>query len=289
MDNGNGIPTPDWLRRAGVRARSMIGYARFQRECRDRHTRAVADAPSVSAERELNQRMRDYPHNHYYRLVAGHVVPGFKLYERLRFVARAYPEPLHSFLDIGCCRGFYVLDAAVRLGCPRAVGIDVHEPFVATARDAACYLALDGAAFHFASLEQVSADPEKFGGPFQVVLLIGTYHYLFWGSGLCSTAYYNHEEIFRRLASICTDRLIISGRITMDRLPRVITGRLPERQGDMPYTAQAFLQSAGKFFGVRHVGHLGVDPLFVMSKPAGSTRERPLVSAAVPTRSLPSR
>jgi hypothetical protein len=144
----------------------------------------------------------------------------------------------------------------------------VHEPFVATAQDAARHLSIGAATFRHASLEQVSADPQAFGGPFQVVLLIGTYHYLFWGSDRCPTAYHSHEEIFHRLASICADRLIISGRITIDRLPHATKRRCQDRESDVPFTASAFLQGAQKFFSVRWVGYLGVDPLFVMSKKA---------------------
>jgi SAM-dependent methyltransferase len=282
MNRVDSIAEPSRLRRAAVRIYSRIKYIRFERECRARPAPTVGEASSPRVEEELNERMWAYPHNHSYRIVRGRIVPGFRLYERLQLVAKAYPEPLHSFLDIGCCRGFYVLDAAGRLGCPRAVGIDVHEPFVGTARDAARYLSMEGAAFHCASLEQVSANPQEFGGPFQVVLLIGTYHYLFWGSTLCPTAYYSHEEIFRRLASICTDRLIISGRITRDRLVR-IQEELQDRPCDVPYTAEAFLEGAGKFFQVRHVGHLGVDPLFVMSRTAGAAGEKLLSSESVRT------
>jgi len=280
MNRTHSIPEPSRLRQAATRLCNRISYIRFARECRTCPASAVGETSSPQVEEELNRRMQGYPENHCYRIVQRHIVPGFTLYERLRLVAQAYPEPLHSFLDIGCCRGFYVLDAARRLGCPRAVGIDVHEPFVATARDAAAYLSPGAASFHCASLEQVSANPREFGGPFQVVLLIGTYHYLFWGSKLCPTAYYSHEEIFRRLASICTDRLIISGRITIDRLAR-IKDELQDRQCDVPYTAEAFLESAGRFFRVRHMGHLGTYPLFVMSRTAGSAGEKPWASGSL--------
>ncbi len=227
---------------------------------------ARVEPSSVQAQEELNRRMSDYPRNHFYRIIDGRIVPGFRLYDRLRVVTEIYPEPMHSFLDIGCCRGFYVLDAALRRRCPRAVGIDVHEPFVATAQDAARYLRVSAAAFHYASLEDVSNDPQKFGGPFQVVMLIGTYHYLYWGSSLCPTAYRSHEEILRRLASICTDRLIISARFTMRRLPANVKSTLQEEQTDEAYTMEAFLQSAARFFHARHAGYLGVYPLFAMTK-----------------------
>lgn len=266
MKTPTSIPEPGWRYRAGAKVRSLIGYVQCRRGYHDSVVPVRREASSGPAQAELNRRMSDYPRNHLYHIVDGSVVPGFRLYERLRVVTRVYPEPLHSFLDIGCCRGFYVLDAALRRQCPRAVGIDVHEPFVTTAQDAAQYLRVPEAAFHYASLEDVSRDPQKFGGPFQVVLLIGTYHYLYWGSSLCPTAYHSHEEILRRLASICTDRLIISGRFTRDRLPADIKSKLQEGPSAGTYTTEAFLQDAAKFFHVRHVGYLGVYPLFVMTK-----------------------
>ncbi len=262
----NSVAEPSRLSRAGATVRSLIGYPRFRREYLDAVAPARGETPSVQAREELNQRMSGYPRNHFYRIVGGRIVPGFRLYERLRIISEVYPEPMHSFLDIGCCRGFYVLDAALRRHCPRAVGIDVHEPFVATARDAAHYLQVREAAFHNASLEDVSSEPQKFGGPFQVVMLIGTYHYLYWGSFLCPTAYHSHDEILRRLASICTDRLIISARFTMRRLPAHIKNTLKEEQTGETYTMEAFLQSAARFFHARHAGYLGVYPLFAMTK-----------------------
>jgi hypothetical protein len=263
------VPDPSWLHRAGVRVQSMVGYPRFKREYLHRPVPGEEEACAPQIEAVLNLQLRRAISNHQYRLVRRRLVPSFQLYERLRLVARAYPQPLRSFLDIGCCHGLYVMDAVTRLGCPRAVGIDVYEPFVATAREVGQYLRLQEAAFHLASLQQVSDDPPQFGGPFQAVLLIGTYHYLFWGSDHCPTAYYDHAEIFRRLASVCTDRLIVSGRLTMARALRVIADRLPLGKGDpSTYTMGAFLRNAGKFFDVQHLGYLGVDPLFVMTKRA---------------------
>ena len=258
---------PSWSYRIAAKLESRKNYPAFVREQLGRSVPARAGASTASAAEELNRLMSGYPRNHEYRLAGKRISPSFRLYERLRLVARAYPEPLQSLLDIGCCRGFYVLDAATRLGCPRAVGIDVDEPFVAIARKAAQYLGAN-ANFHYASLEQVSHDPGTFGGPFQAVMLIGTYHYLFWGSERCSTAYFSHDEILRRLASICTDRLIFSARMTTGRLPGGVKERLHKTPIQVPYTTDAFLQGAEKYFRVSHAGYLGVDPLLVMTRNA---------------------
>jgi hypothetical protein len=207
-----------------------------------------------------------YPRNHNYQIFTCCLMPGFRLYERMRLVSRAYSESLRSFLDIGCCRGFYVLDAATRLKCPLAVGIDIHEPFVSTAQKVVAHAGTANSHFHLTSLEDISRNPQQYGGPFQTVMLIGTYHYLFWGSSLCPTAYHSHDDILSRLASICTDRLIFSARVTMDQLPVNMQGKLNFSRNNVPYTPEAFLKSADKFFSVRHAGYLGVYPLLIMTK-----------------------
>jgi len=130
----------------------------------------------------------------------------------------------------------------LRRGCPRA-SRGCSRAFCSDGAGRRTILGVPNAAFHYASLEQVSGDPHTFGGPFQVVLLVGTYHYLFWGSLLCPTAYHSHEEILRRLASICTDRLIISARFTVHRLPANIRSKLKEGPGAAAYTTEAFLQT----------------------------------------------
>jgi SAM-dependent methyltransferase len=256
---------PGWLCRMNAKLQSLVGYRGFKRDCL-RAAPPPADAFSPQVEEELNRVMAGYPRNHEYRIIQKRIVPSFRLYERLRLVMQTYPQPLESFLDIGCCRGFYVLDAALRRHCPRAVGIDVHQPFVATAQRAAKYLAVPNVCFHFASLEDVSREPQRFGGPFQTVMLIGTYHYLFWGSSYCPTAYHSHDEILRRLASICTDRLIFSARITMDRLPKAVREKLTGTATEVPYTPEALLQSAERYFHVQHAGYLGKYALLVMTK-----------------------
>lgn len=250
--------------RISAKVQSMIGYHGFRRKCLQKTDQLINGV--LQSQREINALVAGYPRNHAYQIINGCIIPKFKLYERLRLVTQVYPKPLQSFLDIGCCRGFYVLDAATRLQCPLAVGIDVHEPFISKAQKVAEHLSAKNAHFHLASLEEISKDPKKFGGPFQTVMLIGTYHYLFWGSSLCRTAYHSHDEILSRLASICTEKLIFSGRITVDRLPEDERRNITSDESHFPYTPEALLQSAEKFFDVRQVGFLGTYPLLTMTK-----------------------
>jgi hypothetical protein len=181
-------------------------------------------------------------------------------------VAALYPKPLKSFIDIGCYRGIYDLDAASRPGCDISIGIDVYEPFIHTSNIVRAYLGLKNSSFYMASIDMVSTHPEDYGGPFQTVLLIGLYHYLFWGSKLCSDAYGSHHEIFQRLSRICTDRLIISGRLEIDHLPRTEKEKAKASRKFAQYNTDYFLRVAREFFEVHQVGSLSKFPLFIMEK-----------------------
>jgi hypothetical protein len=221
---------------------------------------------SNKLEKDLNKLLIGYPRNHDYRIRKKKLFPSFKLYERLKLVTSLYPEKLERFIDIGSCRGFYVMEAAQRPHCQVSVGIDVYEPFVTISNKVREYLDIKNADFYLATLDKVSNKPEAYGGPFQTVLLIGVYHYLFWGSKLSSTAYYSHREILNKLSKISTDRLIFSARLEVDRLPTVLKEKAKMLGNKITYNTAYFLKRAEQFFEVRQAGYLGRYPLFVMSK-----------------------
>jgi hypothetical protein len=184
------------------------------------------------------------------------------------------PQRLDSFLDIGCCRGFYVLQAAQRPGCRLAVGVDVHQPFVSIAADVGSQLHLTNVAFHTITLDKLAQNPAAYGGPFQVTLLIGTYHYVFWGSGRCDYALRSHERILACLANLTTDRLIFSARLELDRLPSGLKKQASSSPEANVYNTDSFLQVATRFFDVEQAGFLGSYPLLVMHKKAASSTGR---------------
>jgi len=217
-------------------------------------------------EKDLNKLLIGYPRNHEYRIRKKKLFPSFKLYERLKLVTSLYPEKLERFIDIGSCRGFYVMEAAQRPHCQVSVGIDVYEPFVTISNKVREYLDIKNADFYLATLDKVSNKPEAYGGPFQTVLLIGVYHYLFWGSKLSSNAYYSHQEILNKLSNISTDRLIFSARLEVDRLPTVLKEKAKMLGNKITYNTEYFLKIAEQFFEVRKAGYLGRYPLFVMTK-----------------------
>jgi len=217
-------------------------------------------------EQEINKSLVGYPHNHNYRIYRKRFFPGFQLFERERLVMPQIMAGCRSFLDIGSCKGYYVLKTAAGQDCLTATGIDIYEPFITTSSRVRDHLKQDKARFFLADLEDVSRCAKDFGGPFQTVLLIGTYQYLFWGSGLSSKAYYSHREILKRLSSICTERVIISARLEVPWLSGGIREKARLMKSRITYTTEDFLKQAGEFFEVKIAGYLGKYPLFVLTK-----------------------
>ena len=222
---------------------------------------------SNNAEAELNEQLIGYPKNHNYQVHESKLIPCFRLYERYRALQPLYPRPLKSFLDVGSCKGFYVLRAALNEpGCQQAVGIDVHAPFVAAASQVKEHLKVEKAAFYQASLNEVARKPESFGGPFQTLLMLSCYHYFFWGSNDCAFAYHSHDEILGRLAELCTGTLLLSGRLEFDRLPSRVQERVESSVHRQTYNTEEFVKAAEVFFDIRIAGHFGRNALFVMNK-----------------------
>ncbi len=274
------VSTRSRLFRAGSRLGNLFGYTTFlRRQGLSRHV-------TSQSEEQLNTELSGYPSNHNYSIHGGKLVPGFQLYERWRQVAAVLPERLDSFLDIGCCRGFYVLQAARHPDCSLSVGVDVHEPFLATARKAGTQVGLYGAAFHRASVDYVARHARSYGGPFRVTLLLGTYHYMFWGSGYCDYALRSHERILACLAELTTDRLILSGRLEPHRLPSGLRKLAYSSREGAVYNTGSFLRVAESLFDIRQAGFLGKDPLFVMNKKASSESSRLRSSEKLAVRSV---
>lgn len=217
-------------------------------------------------EKEINKELVGYPSNHTYKIWKNIIFPKFQLYERLRLISPLYPKNFESILDIGSCKGFFTLNAAQKKTCKVATGIDVYEPFLEKSTRVKNCLKMDHVTFHKATLDKVAEDPEKYGGPFQTVLLTGTYHYLFWGSELDDYCFGSHEEILKKIHSICTDRLIFSARLEIERCPKYIRDKATKSELAQLYTTEQFLKAAHNFFDVERTGFLSKYPLFLMRK-----------------------
>lgn len=215
---------------------------------------------------ELNSRLKGYPSNHNYSLDHGLILPSPQLARRMKKVASLYSADMDSFLDIGCCRGAYVLEAAGRSNCRLAVGIDVWQPYVELAEAVRTALGIHSARFFNISHEDVAGRLDEYGGAFHTVLNLGTYHYLFWGSERHHTGTPDHHRIFATLDKLCSNRLIISCRLQVDRCPTFIRQRAKAMSRPPDYDEEHFLLAAEKFFDARRVGSLGSSPLYLMNK-----------------------
>jgi hypothetical protein len=247
--------------RAYTAVRTYTGYCALAAT----HANAFLGSPSPEEQR-VNDMLKGYPSNHIYRVHGKTLVPGRQLYERLWKVTPLFSDKLESFLDIGCCKGYYTSLAALKPTCKVSAGIDVHPPFIETSRQVSDTLGLSNTQYHLATLDKVAEAPADFGGPFQTILLIGTYHYLFWGSTASDHCFRSHREILSRLAGLCTDRVIISGRFELSRLPRNIRAIAMAGQEASQYSTQGFVQATEEFFTVEEHGFLGTYPLLVLKK-----------------------
>src|SRR6476660_6817750 len=73
---------------------------------------------------------------HTYKVADGKALTTFQLDQRWRIISRLYPETLTSLLDIGCCRGWFVIRAAMKPTCEKALGVDVVQAYIDAANEA---------------------------------------------------------------------------------------------------------------------------------------------------------
>lgn len=205
---------------------------------------------------------------HIFKIAGDDALTTFGMHQRHEIIAKLYPEPLISLLDIGCCRGWFVLKAAQRPSCEKATGIDVVEGFIDAADEAKVELKLQGKVdFHYAFLDDVLNDPQKFRTPYQTVILINTYHYMYWGSAYSPRHWPDHEFLIKSLAGICTDRMIFMTPLEVDECPADIAERaVANPEWGKNYTTAKFLEIAGRYFDVSHHSYMGERPLYLMKR-----------------------
>jgi SAM-dependent methyltransferase len=192
-----------------------------------------------------------YPRNHSYIPVADQLVAGRKLAVRVARLSRYYPVPLTSLLDLGCSKGFFVFHGAARQTCRRALGIDLSDDSLNVCRLLNTrFERRERVRFERLILPELAGTIEEFGGPFQTVLLINTYQYLFFGSTFAPAVGPDHREIFRLLRTVCSGRLIFHNRLTLADLQSDIRDKASSTGTGTLYHAQAIRQAAEEFFRV---------------------------------------
>ena len=201
----------------------------------------------------LNDDLLGYPTNHTYQIHNGQIFAQGKVSRCWRAVSPLYPQHIRSFLDVGCCKGYFLFRVAQRPECEHAVGIDLFPHFIDVSQRAAKALALKNVQIQNASIEDVAANPSAYGGPFDLVQVISTYHYIYWGSKRATRSMGDHDSIMTALAKLCARYLVFLNPLEISDCPLEIQ-KLAERSPDHDYTREGFFSAAQKHFDVFEVG-----------------------------------
>ena len=252
-------------RRAAMRANwaisSLKDWTDYRRHKAD-FKAGTKGLPVHKIEQPVGHRTR-----HVYKIADRRVLTTFQMDQRWKIVAGLYPETLTSLLDIGCCRGWFVIRAAMLPTCEKALGIDVVQGFIDSANEAKDLLKLDNAQFDYAFLDDVAGNQEKYKTPFQTIVLLNTYHYMYWGSGYSDKHWADHDYLLRTLASICTDRIIFMSPLEINDCPSDIARRAQQHPEWAPnFTTERFHEAASRYFDVSHRTYLGLRPLYLLKK-----------------------
>jgi len=215
----------------------------------------------------LNDDLLGYPTNHTYQIRKGEMIAQGKVSRRWRMVSPLYPLQIRSFLDVGCCKGYFVFRVAQRPECECAVGIDLFPHFIDVSQRAARALALRNVQIKMASIEDVAANPSAYGGPFDLVQVISAYHYIYWGSKRVAKSMGEHESILSALAKVCARHLVFMNPLEISDCPLEIQKRA-ESTSDHDYTREGFLSAAQKYFDVFEVGldDSGKRPIMLLAR-----------------------
>ncbi|MEZ6072934.1 MAG: hypothetical protein R3C10_22385 [Pirellulales bacterium] len=206
-----------------------------------------------------------YPHNHTYFVGDRKLKPHRQLATRVARLSECYPSPLESLLDLSCSKGFFVFDAVSRLGCRRALGVDL---------DLQCLHACQSMRQRFTgashiqfvrlNLREMAERIDDFGGPFQTVLLINSYQYFVLGSDIAPGISLDHAEIFHLLRRVCSGRLIFENRIQLQHLQRNLKERAARLGSRFAYNPHVIIDAAGRYFNVQPLASWSRYPTIVM-------------------------
>jgi hypothetical protein len=234
-------------------------WARFRDNFTQTGTPEETNLPSAKVLKYLES---SYPSNHNYVLKQGQLIPLGKLAGRCGKIASLYPAGFESLLDVSCSKGYFAFDAVQKFSCDRSMGIDVIEEELEACSEVQKYLGDTTTVFKRMRLHEQASRIDEFGGPFDVVLLINCYQYLYFGSKRFKEAYLSHDQIFSDLRKVCQHRLIFSNRIEVDRLQSYPASIARSPDLKEPYDDAAVFEAASRYFKVNHMGRIGRNPLW---------------------------
>jgi hypothetical protein len=204
-----------------------------------------------------------YPNNHNYKVKNNRLYPTRELSKRYNAIRDFLPQPITSFLDIGSSKGYFVFAASEDPHCKRSLGIDVYPYDIDVCRWLKNKVGNNKVQFEFMRLHELADRLDEFGGPFQTVLMLNMYQYLYFGSVRSPDRYLNHQEIFKYLRKICNGRIIFNNRINLEDCQNV---EQIERASEhsQNYSEAKVLEAASEYFKVIPRGKFGRYPLWTM-------------------------
>src|SRR4029079_7652639 len=109
--------------------------------------------------------------------------------------------------------------------------IDVWQEVIDASTRARDLLKLKNAEFYFGVLNDVVENKARYRPPYQTIILVNTYHYMYWGSNYSPTHWPDHEYMLKTLSDICTDRIIFMSPLEVDECPSEIGWRAKKNPG----------------------------------------------------------
>lgn len=205
-----------------------------------------------------------YPSNHTYKISHKKLFPKRKLNQRYKKLRKLFPTPLTSLADIGCSKGFFVFAAANHFStCMRSIGIDITQYDIDFCQHIKSYLNDQKTRFEILKLHEFASRIDEFGGPFQTVLLLNIYQYLYFGSDRFDHHYLDHDLIFKNLREICNQRIIFCNRVNwIDCQNERWLEQAKEKRFE--YSETSILQAATQYFNVTKHGFIGRYPLWTL-------------------------
>ncbi len=203
-----------------------------------------------------------YPSNHTYNIKNSRLIPKHKLAARYRKIRQLLPQNLTSIAEVGCSKGFFIFSGTAHLHCTRGLGIDVNQYDIEVCHWVKEKLANTRASFEIMQLHELAPRIEEFGGPFQTILILNTYQYLYFGSDSFPQCYLNHDAIFSQLRKIGSQRIIFNNRIALEDCQNVKRIAKASEESKQNYSEEKALEAASQYFKVERHGKIGKYPLF---------------------------
>lgn len=218
---------------------------------------------SLFPEEYLKYASHAYPSNHTYKIEAHQLTPYRQLAHRYNAIRTLLPSPLTSLADIGSSKGFFVFAASEFPDCNRVLGIDINKYDIVFCQKLQNYLNNTCVQFQLLKLNELAENIQNFGGPFQTVLVINLYQYLYFGSDRSPCCYLDHNIIFKHLRTICSGRVIFNNRISLEHAQNEHWVKQAYAQAKQ-YNEASIKDAASRYFRIKQHGYIGKYPLLTM-------------------------